>query len=69
MVLEQKETIKEGLILYGDNINFDVIAKLHSILEDQSPLPYLFDIVDYTHLNHLELKAHIDGAGEIVYER
>jgi len=27
-----------------------------------------FDIVDYTHSNHKELKEHIERAGIIIYE-
>lgn len=67
-----KGNYKEGsdidIAIYGDNITFDTLSSLHSILEDQGPLPYLFDIVDYTHLDHKELKEHIDRAGVAIYE-
>jgi uncharacterized protein len=36
-------------------------------LENQGPLLYLFDIVDYTHLNNDELKSYIDRAGKVIY--
>ncbi|MBS5885659.1 MAG: hypothetical protein E6300_14005 [Clostridium sp.] len=36
-------------------------------LENQGQLPYLFDIVDYTHLTNDELKSHIDRAGKVIY--
>ncbi|WP_283159004.1 nucleotidyltransferase domain-containing protein [Clostridium tertium] len=55
------------LAIIGENINFDTVSRLHSLLEDQGPLPYLFDIVDYTHLNDDELKAHIDRSGKVIY--
>lgn len=55
------------LAIIGENINFDTVSRLHSLLEDQGPLQYLFDIVDYTHLNHDELKAHIDRSGKVIY--
>jgi predicted nucleotidyltransferase len=57
------------IAIYGENINFDTISALHSLLEDQGPLPYLFDIVDYTHLNHKELKDHIDRIGKLIFSR
>lgn len=57
------------IAIMGENITFDVLAKLHSLLEDQGPLPYLFDVVDYTHLNHKELKDHIDRVGKVIYEK
>lgn len=57
------------IAIMGDKVNFHVMSKLHSLLEDQGPLPYLFDIIDYTHLNHDELKAHIDRVGKVIYEK
>ncbi len=53
----------------GEKINFDIVANLHSKLEEQSPMPYFFDIVDYTHLQHPKLKQHIDEVGKIFYRR
>ncbi|WP_294186688.1 nucleotidyltransferase domain-containing protein [uncultured Clostridium sp.] len=55
------------IAIMGENISFDTVSRLHSLLEDQGPLPYLFDIIDYTHLNHDELKSHIDRVGKIIY--
>ncbi|QZY55571.1 nucleotidyltransferase family protein [Crassaminicella profunda] len=57
------------IAIYGDYITFDTLSRLHAMLEDQGPLPYFFDIVDYTHLNHKELKEHIDRVGKIIYYR
>jgi len=56
------------IAIYGEKITFDVIAKLHAELEDESPMPYLFDIIDYTHLNHNELREHIERVGKLIYE-
>lgn len=56
------------IAIYGDDITFDTISSLHSLLEDESPLPYFFDIVDYTHLDHNELREHIDRVGIVIYE-
>ncbi|MCT4606624.1 MAG: nucleotidyltransferase domain-containing protein [Marinisporobacter sp.] len=55
--------------IYGENINFDIISALHAMLEEKSPLPYFFDIVDYTHLKHIKLKEHIDRVGKVIYEK
>ncbi|MEG0014476.1 MAG: nucleotidyltransferase domain-containing protein [Cellulosilyticaceae bacterium] len=57
------------IAIVGEQINFDTLSRLHAILEEQSPLPYLFDIVDYTHLDHPELKDHISRLGEVIFER
>ncbi len=45
------------------------ISRLHAKLEEESPMPYLFDIVDYTHLNHVELREHIDRVGKFIFKR
>jgi len=39
------------------------------MLEEDSPMPYFFDIVDYTHLAHQELKDHIERVGITIFER
>jgi hypothetical protein len=56
------------IAIYGDKITFDILSKLHADLEYESPMPYFFDIVDYTHLNHQKLKEHIDRVGKIIYK-
>jgi len=57
------------IAIVGEKIDFNIVAHLHSRLEEQSPMPYFFDIVDYTHLQHLKLKQHIDEIGKVFYER
>jgi uncharacterized protein len=57
------------IAIFGDNINFDIIARLHSQLEEQSMMPYFFDIVDYTHCDKIEIKEHIDRVGKIIYKK
>lgn len=55
------------IAIIGDDVDFNVISKLHSLLENQGPMPYLFDIIDYTHLDNEALKDHIDRVGKIIY--
>jgi len=57
------------IAIWGDDISFSTISRLHAILEEESPMPYFFDIVDYSHLNHEELKSHIDRAGIVFFTR
>lgn len=56
------------IAIYGEKVTFDILARLHSALEDESPMPYLFDIIDFTHLDHTELKEHIERVGKVIYE-
>ncbi len=55
------------IAIMGENVNIHVLSRLHTILEDESPMPYFFDIVDYTHLEHDALKQHIDRVGKTIY--
>ena len=57
------------IAIVGEKIDFDIVANLHNKLEEQSPMPYFFDIVDYTHLQHPKLKQHIDEIGKVIYQR
>lgn len=57
------------IAIWGKDISFSTISRLHAILEEESPMPYYFDIVDYSHLNHAELKSHIDRVGIVFFTR
>lgn len=55
------------IAIFGEQVSFSTLSGLHSQLEEQSPLPYLFDIIDYTHTDHQKLKEHIDRIGKTIY--
>ncbi|WP_206812082.1 nucleotidyltransferase family protein [Paradesulfitobacterium ferrireducens] len=66
-----KGTYKSGsdvdIAIWGDSITFSTVSRLHAMLEEESPMPYFFDIVDYSHLNHDELRKHIDRVGVPIF--
>ena len=57
------------IAIWGNDISFSTLSRLHGILEEESSMPYFFDIVDYSHLSHKELKSHIDRAGIVFFTR
>lgn len=57
------------IAVFGEKVTFSTLSKLHAALEDSSPMPYFFDIIDYTHTEHKELKEHIERVGKIIFER
>lgn len=57
------------IAVWGNDISFSTISRLHAILEEESPMPYFFDVVDYSHLSHKELKSHIDRIGIVFFTR
>ncbi len=48
---------------------FDIntLSKLKYTLEEDTNLPYFFDVVIYDNLENIELKKHIDEFGKIIY--
>lgn len=53
------------LAIIGKDINRQTVIKLSGLLNEELPLPYYFDIIDYTHLTDMNLKEHIDKEGKI----
>ncbi len=69
-----KGNYKQGsdvdVALWGaEKISFTTLARLHDYLEEESPMPYFFDIIDYQALNNEDLKEHIDRVGVVIFER
>jgi predicted nucleotidyltransferase len=54
------------LALIGENINRETVVRLSGLLNEEFPIPYYFDIVDYTHLTDENLKEHIDTKGKVL---
>lgn len=52
------------LAIIGKQINHLTENRLSSILNEELPLPYFFDVVDYTHLTHQKLSEHIKKVGK-----
>lgn len=55
------------IAIIGEDIDFSVISKIHYLLEEESPMPYFFDITDYNNLSKPQLKQHIDQYGKIIF--
>jgi predicted nucleotidyltransferase len=49
------------------NVDINTLSKLKYTLEEDTNLPYFFDVVIYDNLDNLELKKHIDEFGKIIY--
>lgn len=68
-----KGTFKPGsdvdIAIAGDEITFSTIAHLHAELEGESPMPYFFDILDYSHVKNQEIRENVDRAGILIYDR
>ena len=49
------------------NVPLQDVARIKAILEDEGPLPYKFDIVDYQTIETPAFKEHIDKHGKSIY--
>lgn len=55
------------LAIKGKNIDLDTLAKLTYTLEEETNLPYFFDVVMYDKIKDDALKRAIDEGGEKIY--
>jgi len=57
------------LAIIGDHITLNTVNKLSAKLNEDLPIPYYFDVLDYKSLSNINLKNHIDEEGKLIYER
>jgi len=55
------------IALKGKELTQDICSKIHYELEEETLLPYFFDITNYQMINNKEIKEHIDRVGKIFY--
>lgn len=56
------------IALYG-NRPLSCVTQVSGILNEELPLVYQFDVVDYSQLENPAFKAHIDQFGQQLYRR
>lgn len=55
------------IAIKGKNIDFNTLSKLTYILEEETNLPYFFDVVVYDKISDEALKKAIDEGGETIF--
>ena len=56
------------LALIG-KIDHPTLNQFKSILENECPVPYFFDIIDYASVENKDMKTHIDQFGKVIYQK
>lgn len=51
------------LCLFGNNIDDRDITRISYLLNNEIPLPYFFDVIDFKKINNPSLKKHITSYG------
>lgn len=68
-----KGTHKPGsdvdLAIKGDNLDHDSAIRMAGILNEETSMPYFFDVVNYETVTETLLKEHVDRVGMVLYER
>lgn len=57
------------LALKGKGVNLRTISGLSATLNEELPLPYQFDVVDYATIDTPALTKHIDQFGAVLFQR
>ncbi len=57
------------IAIKGKEIRGNDVASLADLLNEESALPYYFDIVHYEGITEKELSQHIDRVGKTIYLR
>ena len=57
------------LAIIGTEIDFETTSRLHGKLNEELPIPYFIDVVNFNTINVEELKQHILNEGVVVFEK
>ena len=59
----QKKASDIDIAIKGNAVSHETILKIKDLLEEETTLPYFFDVVHYETISNVELKNHIDRVG------
>ncbi|PZX58246.1 putative nucleotidyltransferase [Algoriphagus ratkowskyi] len=57
------------LALKGSEIDFDTVSQISYLLNEETNMPYKFDVLNYHSITEPKLLVHIDRVGVEVYRR
>lgn len=57
------------IAILGNNINDKTITRLSATLNEEKPIPYFIDIVNYNSITNIQLKEHIDKEGKVLFRK
>lgn len=57
------------IALKGKQLTFMIAARINSILNEETSMPYKFDVLNYETITNNELKEHIDRVGIVIYNK
>ena len=57
------------IALKGTDLDFDTISQVSYWLNEETNMPYRFDVLNYESINEPKLQEHIDRVGIEIYNR
>ena len=57
------------LAVKGSGVSLRTVSRLGAQLNEELPLPYQFDVIDYTSIDSPALTKHIDSIGKVLFQR
>ncbi len=57
------------IALAGKNLSRNTIIQISYLLNEETTMPYKFDVLNYNTINSKELFSHIDRAGKLIYSK
>lgn len=57
------------LALKGENMTPEIVSEIKYRLNEETSMPYFFDVVDYDELQNQNLIVHIDQFGKVLFSR
>lgn len=57
------------LALIGPDVKRETVSHVHFVLEEDSPMPFFFDVLHWNTLSNQKLKDEIERTGNLLYER
>lgn len=57
------------LALIGADVKRETVSRVHFVLEEDSPMPFFFDVLHWNALANQKLKDEIERTGQLLYQR
>ena len=57
------------LALIGEQVTQQTVGRIRDVLDDESPIPYFFDVIHWDTIANEKLKGEIERTGQLIYQR
>lgn len=64
-----KEASDVDIAVKGTGVDSTCAANMKFELEEETDIPYFFDVISYNEIDNEHLKQHIDTLGKVIYEK